>query len=274
MHSIDHLSLEADLRQAIANNELVLHFQPQVNVATGKIIGVEALIRWQHPVRGLLPPSAFIGIAEDSGLIIEIGNWVLREACLQQRAWSLCHVPPLRMAINISAVQFRRANFTEVVREIIKDCEIDPKFIELELTESIAMHDADNVLHTLLELKRIGVKLAIDDFGTGFSNLSYLQRFPIDRLKIDQSFVRGIENMPANKSIVQAIVSLARSLSLETVAEGVESAVEYAHTSACACDEIQGYYHARPMPAEQLLIWLCGNQSRGIAHQSDLSCTV
>ena len=242
-------------------------------MATGKIIGVEALIRWQHPTRGLLPPSAFIGIAEDSGLIIDIGNWVLREACQQQRAWALCHVPPLRMAINISAVQFRRANFTKIVRGIIEECGIDPNFLELELTESIAMHDADNVLNTLHELKQIGVKLAIDDFGTGFSNLSYLQRFPIDRLKIDQSFVRGIENMPANKSIVQAIVSLARSLSLETVAEGVESAIEYAHTSACACDEIQGFFHARPMPADELLIWLCGNQSRAIVQQEDQSCT-
>ena len=274
MHSMDHLSLEADLRQAVANNELVLHYQPQVNVATGKIIGVEALIRWQHPDRGLLPPSAFIGIAEDSGLIIDIGNWVLRQACLQQQAWALCHVPPLRMAINISAVQFRRNNFVEVVQGIIQECGIDPNYIELELTESIAMHNADSVLNTLRELKKIGVKLAIDDFGTGFSNLVYLQRFPIDRLKIDQSFVRGIENIPANKSIVQAIVSLARSLSLETVAEGVESSTEYEHTSACACDEIQGYFHARPMPAEELLIWLCGNQSRELKQQADQSCPV
>lgn len=256
LHSMDHLSLEADLRLAISRNELVLHYQPQVSVATGTIIGVEALIRWQHPVRGLLSPSVFIGIAEDSGLIFDIGNWVLREACRQQRLWSMCHVPPLRMAINISAVQFRRNNFSEVVQQIITETGIDPGFIELELTENIAMHHADDVLNTLRELKRIGVKLAIDDFGTGFSNLSYLQRFPIDRLKIDQSFVRGIENMPANKSIVQAIVSLARSLSLEVIAEGVETEAEYAQTSACACDEIQGFFHARPMPAEDLLNWL------------------
>ena len=256
LHSMDHLSLEADLRQAIAKKELVLYYQPQVSVATGMIIGVEALIRWQHPVRGLLSPSVFIGIAEDSGLIIDIGTWVLHEACRQQRIWSLCHVPPLRMAINISAVQFRRTNFTDVVREIVRETGIDPSFIELELTENIAMHHADDVLNTLRELKQIGVKLAIDDFGTGFSNLSYLQRFPIDRLKIDQSFVRGIENMPANKSIVQAIVSLARSLSLEVVAEGVETEAEFAQTSACACDEIQGYFHARPMPANDLLDWL------------------
>ena len=256
MHSMDHLSLEADLRHAIERDELVLHYQPQVNVASSAIIGVEALIRWQHPTRGLLSPSAFIGIAEDSGLIIDIGNWVLREACRQQGIWALCHVPPLRMAVNISAVQFRRDNFTDIVRRIVQETGADPACIELELTENIAMHHADDVLNTLRELKKIGVKLAIDDFGTGFSNLSYLQRFPFDRLKIDQSFVRGIENMPANKSIVQAIVSLAKSLSLEVVAEGVETAAEYAQTSACACDEVQGYFHARPMPADELLNWL------------------
>ncbi len=256
MGLMDHLSLESDLRHAVARNELVLHYQPQVSVASGRTIGVEALIRWQHPQRGLLSPAAFIRIAEESGLIIDIGNWVLREACRQQRAWALSHNLPLRMAINISAVQFRRKNFTENVRRIIKETGIDPCYIELELTENNAMHHADDVLNTLRELKRIGVKLAIDDFGTGFSNLSYLQRFPIDRLKIDQSFIRGIENLPANKSIVQAIVSLAKSLSLETVAEGVETEAEYDLTRASACDEIQGYFHARPMPAEDLLAWL------------------
>lgn len=257
-HSMDHLSLEADLRNAIGRDELVLHYQPQVNVISGALAGVEALVRWQHPQRGLLSPAAFIGLAEENGMIIDIGNWVLREACLQQRAWSLCHTPPLRMAINISAVQFRRENFTDTVRKIIQETEVDPSCIELELTENVAMHHADHVLSTLLELKRIGVKLTIDDFGTGFSNLSYLQRFPFDRLKIDQSFVRGIENLPANKSIVQAIVSLAKNLSLEVVAEGVETVAEYAETSACACDEIQGYFHARPMPATAMLSWLVG----------------
>ena len=268
MGLMDHLSLESDLRHAIARNELVLHYQPQVSVASGRTIGVEALIRWQHPQRGLLSPAAFIRIAEESGLIIDIGNWVLREACRQQRAWALCHKPPLRMAINISAVQFRRKNFTENVRRIIQETGIDPCYIELELTENNAMHHADDVLNTLRELKHIGVKLAIDDFGTGFSNLSYLQRFPIDRLKIDQSFIRGIENLPANKSIVQAIVSLARSLSLETVAEGVETAAEYELTSASGCDEIQGYFHARPMPAEDLLYWLTTMDNEGAANLS------
>jgi diguanylate cyclase (GGDEF)-like protein len=259
MHSLDHLSLEADLRQAVARNELVLHFQPQVSVVTGAVTGVEALVRWQHPERGLLSPGVFIGIAEESGLIIEVGNWVLREACLQLRLWSLCGVPPLRMAVNISAVQFRRENFTELVGSILQETGVDPSCIELELTENIAMHHADDVLSKLRELKKLGVNLAIDDFGTGFSSLSYLQRFPFDRLKIDQSFVRGMENIPANKSIVQAIVALARSLSLQVVAEGVETAAECAQTSVCACDEMQGYFHARPMPADDLLRWLAAH---------------
>lgn len=258
MHSMEHLSLEADLRHAVTRNELVLHFQPQIDVSTNAIIGVEALIRWQHPVRGLLSPQAFIGIAEDSGLIIDIGNWVLREACRQQRDWALNGFPSLRMAVNISAVQFRRSNFAETVQEIIRETEVAPGCIELELTENIAMHHASEVLNTLNELKAIGVTLAIDDFGTGFSNLSYLQRFPIDRLKIAQSFIRGIEHLPANKSIVETIVSLAKGLSLETVAEGVETTAEYKQTCACACDAIQGYFHARPMPANEISIWMSG----------------
>ena len=262
MHSMDQLSLEADLRQAIVNHELLLYYQPQIDALSGEVVGVEALIRWQHPTRGLLSPAAFMQIAEDSGLIVDIGNWVLREACYQQKAWSLYHTPPLRMAINISTVQFRRNNFIEVVRGAIEETGIDPGSIELELTEHMAMHHADAVLDTLRELKQIGVKLAIDDFGTGFSNLGYLQRFPIDRLKVDQSFVRGIEKIPANKSIVQAIVSLAKSLSLEVIAEGVETAVEYAEVSDCGCDEIQGYFFARPMQARGLSIWLSAKQRK------------
>ncbi|WP_342618331.1 EAL domain-containing protein [Rhodoferax sp. GW822-FHT02A01] len=250
MHSTDNLSLEAELRHAIERKELVLHYQPQVSVTTGAIVGVEALVRWQHPRRGLLLPSAFIGIAENSGMIVDIGKWVLQEACQQQSAWHTSHKLPLRMAVNISAVQFRREDFIDTVRATIVETGVDPGCIELELTENVAMHHADEVLHTLRELKGIGVKLAIDDFGTGFSNLSYLQRFPFDRLKIDQSFVRGIDTLPANRAIVHAIVSLARSLSLEVVAEGVETAAEF--TQINACDEVQGYFHARPMPSADL----------------------
>jgi diguanylate cyclase (GGDEF)-like protein len=256
MHSIDRLALEAALRHAVSRDELVLHYQPQIAAATGKLVGVEALVRWQHPERGLLTPQAFIGIAEDSGLIVDIGNWVLREACRQQQRWSAAGLPPVSMAINISAVQFRRDNFAEVVRGIIRESGADAEFIELELTENVAMHHGSDVLKTLDELKRIGVRLAIDDFGTGFSNLSYLQRFPIDRLKIDRTFVRGIEHAPANAAIVRAIVALAKGLALETVAEGVETSAEHERARACGCDTVQGYLYARPMAAADLREWM------------------
>ena len=251
LHTNDQLALEVELRHALERDELVLHYQPQVNVASGAMVGVEALVRWQHPTRGLLYPSAFIEIAENSGMIVDIGNWVLREACRQQRAWVESGLPPMNMAVNISALQFRRDDFTATVRTIVAESGVAPQHLEFELTENVAMHHAGNVLSILLELKEIGVKLAIDDFGTGFSNLSYLQRFPFDRLKIDQSFIRNIDTLPANRAIVHAIVSLARSLSLEVVAEGVETAAEYAQTHAC--DDIQGYFYARPMPAKNLL---------------------
>lgn len=255
--SLEHLSLEADLRHALERNEFILHYQPQISVADGRVVGVEALIRWLHPTRGMVAPSVFIPIAEESGVIADIGQWVLREACRQQKAWSKTDIPLLRMAVNISAVQFRRSNFVDVARDALSETGIDPALMELELTESIAMHRASEVLHTLQELKKLGVKLAIDDFGTGFSSLSYLQRFPIDRLKIDQSFVRGIEKMPANRSIVQAIVAMAKTLALEVIAEGVETEAEFACAHACACDEVQGYFHSRPLPAEEFLVWLC-----------------
>lgn len=265
MHTTDNMSLEADLRHAIDRNELVLHFQPQVKVSTGAIVGVEALVRWQHPQRGLLYPSAFIEIAENSGMIVDIGKWVLREACQQQRYWHLNDEVPLRMAINISAVQFRREDFIDTVRTSILEAGVDPGCIELELTENVAMHHADDVLHTLRELKTIGVNLAIDDFGTGFSNLSYLQRFPFDRLKIDQSFVRDIDTLPANKAIVHAIVSLARSLSLEVIAEGVETVAELSQIQSC--DEVQGYFHSRPMPASSIhAMFLAVKEAENSAH--------
>lgn len=255
-NSMEHLSLEADLRHALERSEFVLYYQPQISIANGAVIGVEALIRWQHPTRGMISPAAFIPMAEESGFIIDIGQWGLREACRQLEDWSSRKIPPLRMAVNISAVQFRRSNFIDVVRAVLDETGIDPALLELELTESIAMHRASEVLNTLLHLKKLGVKLAIDDFGTGFSSLSYLQRFPIDRLKIDQSFVRGIENIPANRSIVQAIVAMAKTLSLEVIAEGVETEAEFACTCTCACDEVQGYFHSRPMPAEDFVDWL------------------
>lgn len=256
MYSLERMSLETDLRNAVENNEFVLFYQPQINLVTGQATGVEALIRWQHPQRGLLSPAHFIELAEESGLIVPIGKWVLRHACQQMKAWRDVGLPSLRMAVNVSALQFHQADFCSEVKAIIHEVGVDPALIELELTESLVMHHGTAVLNTLDELKKIGVMLAIDDFGTGFSSLSYLRRFPIDCLKIDQSFIRDIENMPVNEAIVRAIIALAQSLSLEIIAEGIETEAELAVLKACHCTEAQGYHYLRPLPADEFLAWL------------------
>jgi diguanylate cyclase (GGDEF)-like protein len=253
--SAERLSLETELRYALENDELVLHYQPQICLASGRVVGVEALVRWQHPERGLLAPIHFIGIAEESGLIINIGYWVLSEACRQQRRWLAQGVPPLRMSVNISAVQFQQPDFSVRVQQVLLETGIDPAQVELELTESIVMHHAATVLGTLNALKALGLRLAIDDFGTGFSSLSYLRRFPVDRLKIDQSFIRDIEKLPVNESIVRAIAALAKSLSLEIVAEGTETETELNLVKAVGCHEAQGYFYSKPLPAPMLREW-------------------
>lgn len=256
INALDRLSLESDLRGAIDNGEFELHYQPQICLSSGRPVGVEALVRWHHPKRGLVSPSQFIEIAEESGLIVPLGEWVLREACRQLRAWHDDGLAPLRISVNVSAIQFREEGFCGTVKRIVEDAGVDPASIELELTESIVMHHAASVQETLERLKRIGVRLAIDDFGTGFSSLNYLRRFPLDRLKIDQSFVRGIEHTPVNESIVRAIAALAQSLSLEIIAEGTETEAELAVIRDCRCDEAQGYHFLRPCPAPDLTPWL------------------
>ncbi|WP_124706477.1 EAL domain-containing protein [Sulfuriferula multivorans] len=262
IYSPDRMSLESDLRAALRNNEFVLHYQPQICLATNQVVGVEALIRWRHPKHGLLSPVHFIPTAEENGLIVEIGRWVLREACRQCRQWIDAHHATLRVSINISALEFRQADFVEQVRAILNETGIAPSHIELELTESIVMHNVGAVLAILNELKRMGIFLAIDDFGTGFSSLNYLRRFPIDRLKIDQSFVQGIDHIPANESIVRAITSLAHNLSMEVVAEGAESDAELAILMACQCNEAQGYWFAKPMPADDVMPWVAAWEDR------------
>lgn len=263
--SADRMSLESDLRAALRNNEFVLHYQPQLCLATDQVVGVEALIRWRHPTHGLLSPVHFIPTAEENGLIVEIGRWVLREACRQCRQWIDARHAALRISVNISALEFRQADFVEQVRAILNETGVAPSHIELELTESIVMHNVGAVLAILNELKRMGIFLAIDDFGTGFSSLNYLRRFPIDRLKIDQSFVQGIDHIPANESIVRAITSLAHNLSMEVVAEGAESAAELAILRACQCNEAQGYWFVKPMPADSVMPWIAAWKSRGEA---------
>lgn len=255
-YSSERSCLEAELKQALVNGEFRLCYQPQIDLASGAVAGVEALIRWDHPQRGLLSPGSFIEIAEESGLIVPIGDWVLAEACRQHLDWLCQGLPPLRLAINISALQLRQPDFVKRVKHLLSETSIDPSFLEFELTESMVMQKSSAVLDMLNELKASGVRLSLDDFGTGFSSLGYLSRFPIERLKIDQSFVRGVDQMPVNASIIRAIAALAKSLSLQVVAEGVESEAELAVVRECGCEESQGYLHARPMQAERLTAWL------------------
>lgn len=256
MYNPARLSLESELRQAIERDELVLHFQPQVDLTSQKIRGVEALVRWRHPVRGLISPIQFIPLAEACGLIVPLGEWVLRQALHQAKTWRDQGMPPLRISINISALQFHQSSFPEFLKSQLAVYEVEPRLVELELTESVLMQNADEVLRTLEEIKALGVSLAIDDFGTGFSSLSYLQRFPIDRLKIDQSFVRDIHRSQANESIARTIVALANSLSLEIIAEGIEQPSEMAVLDHMRCTEGQGYLFAKPLPADELVRWI------------------
>jgi diguanylate cyclase (GGDEF)-like protein len=253
--NIERMSLETQLRMALESGELSLFYQPQIQLPEHRVIGVEALLRWQHPELGMVSPATFIPIAEETGLIIPIGEWVLTEACRQHLNWIQQGLPPFRMAVNISAVQFEQQTFCRVVKRIIEESGIDPQYLELELTESVVMNHAEHAVQTLMELRELGVKLAIDDFGTGYSSLSYLRKFPIDRIKIDQSFIRYIKTTPANEAIVRAIIALGNSLGLETVAEGVESSEELECVTSHHCHEVQGYHFARPLATGDFCDW-------------------
>jgi EAL domain-containing protein (putative c-di-GMP-specific phosphodiesterase class I) len=218
---------------------------------------VEALVRWQHPEQGLVPPGRFIPVAEESGLIVSIGAWVLREACRQGAHWQRGESnggPAVTVAVNLSAVQFRRGNLEQTVAEALADSGLKPERLELELTESILIAGTDSTLQTLHHLKELGVKLSIDDFGTGYSSLSYLKRFPLDKVKIDQSFVRNLATDPENRAIVRAIVQMADSFQLRTIAEGVEDQATLEELRGLGCAEAQGYYFARPLPPAELAI--------------------
>ncbi|MBI5784329.1 MAG: EAL domain-containing protein [Rhodocyclales bacterium] len=245
----EYLQVRSGLRRAIENREFELHYQPQIDLATGALVGVEALIRWQHPQQGWIPPARFIPVAEDSGLIVAIGEWVLREACRQLAEWRSSGLPELTVAVNLSGVQFKRGMVERSVMAALQEFDLPARLLELELTESILIKDTESVLATVRRLKDIGVRLSIDDFGTGYSSLSYLKRFNVDKLKIDQSFVRDFTSDPDDAAIVRAIIQMARSLNLRTIAEGVETAHVRDQLAAFNCDEAQGYYFARPMPA-------------------------
>ena len=250
---VEQLTLRNDLRHAATRNELVLHYQPQVDLRSGRLIGVEALIRWNHPAHGMLPPIKFIPLAEESGLIVPIGEWVLREACCQAAAWA--EDPALAdivVAVNLSAVHFKRGNLEQSVTAALEESALPAERLELELTESMLISDSDAILNTVRRLKQIGVKLSIDDFGTGYSSLSYLKRFEVDKLKIDQTFVRDLTGDVEDAAIVRAVIQMAASLGLSTIAEGVETKAVFELLQEFGCDEAQGYWLARPMPAAQL----------------------
>jgi predicted signal transduction protein with EAL and GGDEF domain len=253
LRAVERQSLETGLRQALERQEFVLHYQPRIRLDTGEIVGVEALIRWRHPQRGLVPPAEFIPIAEESGLIVPIGRWVLREACRQAKAWQEAGLLPIRVATNTSAVELRARDFVAGVRAILAETGLEPRYLELELTETFLMQDAQSTATVLRAIKDMGVHIALDDFGTGYSSLSYLKRFPIDTLKIDRSFVRDITTDADDASIVNAVISMGESLKIRVVAEGVETRAQLVLLLEQGCPEGQGYYFSRPVPAQEII---------------------
>jgi diguanylate cyclase (GGDEF)-like protein/PAS domain S-box-containing protein len=251
VRAVERQSIEESLRRALERQEFVMHYQPKIDLRTGEISGAEALLRWTHPTRGPVPPSKFIPVAEDCGLILPIGTWVLGQACQQAKTWVDAGLPLRTMAVNISATQLRSENFLEGVFAILRETRLDPRLLELELTESVLMKHAESTASILTVLRDRGVQVAVDDFGTGYSSLSYLRKFPIDALKIDQSFVRQITTVPDETIIVGAVIGLGRSLKLRVVAEGVETKEQLSFLQAHQCDEAQGYYFSRPVPSHQ-----------------------
>lgn len=249
----ERIVIERGLRVAMEQGQLLLHYQPQLNLRTGRVPGVEALARWEHPTDGMIPPSRFIPVAEQSGLIVPMGEWILKTACAQAKAWSDQNFGSLTVAVNLSALQFREKGFTDLVARTLRETGLPARHLELEITESLLMSEADEALSVLNELADMGICLSIDDFGTGYSSLSYLKRLPVHKLKIDQSFVRDVPGDADDVAIVRAIVSLSRALDLSVIAEGVETAEQADFLRDLGCDEIQGYYFSRPVPADQVV---------------------
>ncbi len=254
--ALDRLDMEGNLRRALERDELAVFYQPLVSLATGRIVGAEALVRWNHPRIGLIHPGEFIPLAEDTGLIIPLGDLVMRRACRDAQAWLAAGLPSLRLSINISARQFRQENLADHIRAVLADTGLVASSLEFELTESMVMHDVETTQVTLRELKELGISLALDDFGTGYSSLSYLKRFPIDTLKIDRSFVRDIPENEDDSAIAHAVIAMAHSLGLRVVAEGVEKEAQLETLRHYACDDFQGYLFSRPVPAEEFVMLL------------------
>jgi predicted signal transduction protein with EAL and GGDEF domain len=247
------LHLESELWRALSENQLVLHYQPQIDLLSGKVVGVEALVRWHHPQRGLIPPAEFIPVAEECGLILPLGHWVLRTACRQVRAWLDAGIDMGEMAVNISAHQFRQPDFAQTVQAVLAETGVPGERLELEITESTVMHGVDDAIQMLAKLKAMGVRLAIDDFGTGYSSLAYLRRFPIDRLKIDRSFLADVDTDKDAAALVTSIVLLGRSLGLQLVAEGVENFAQAEFLRTLECERVQGFHFYQPVSAEEVV---------------------
>jgi diguanylate cyclase (GGDEF)-like protein/PAS domain S-box-containing protein len=251
LKAVDRQLLESSMNRALQREEFLLHYQPKVNLKSGAITGAEALLRWQHPERGLTFPDHFVPIAEECGLIVQIGRWVLRESCRQAREWQDAGLPCKRVSVNVSAVEFRDKGFVEGVRAILAETGLEPRYLDLELTEGVLMDDVESTASVLHALKAMGVHLAVDDFGTGYSSLSYLRQFPIDVLKIDQSFIQQISADPYDSAIVSAIIDMGKNLNQRVIAEGVESHEQLAFLQARRCEEGQGYLFSRPVAAAQ-----------------------
>jgi diguanylate cyclase (GGDEF)-like protein/PAS domain S-box-containing protein len=265
VQAVERLTLERSLRLALAKNQFFLMYQPQMDIATGRITGLEALLRWQHPELGLVPPDKFIRIAETSGLILPIGEWVLRTACSQARKWQYEGLPVVSVAVNVSAVQFRQEGFCELIRRVLHETGLAPQCLEMELTESLLLADADVAFSVLQELKAMGLTLAIDDFGTGYSSFSYLRQFHVSKLKIDRSFIQDVALNPNDAAITTAIIGMAKNLNIKVIAEGVENEAQMAFLRAHQCDEIQGYYFSKPLAVDKVAEKLRGNRSEAKA---------
>ncbi len=253
--ALERLKLESNLRRALERGELALHYQPQMNLQNGKMVGAEVLLRWNHSETGMISPATFIPLAEETGLIVPIGQWILETVCARNREWQRIGLPIVKLAVNISAKQFR-PDLPRMVAEILARHELDARFLELEITESMIMQNVEGVITMMDEFQLLGIGLSLDDFGTGYSSLSYLKRFPIDKLKIDQSFVRGITKDSDDEAITRAIISLSKNLGLRVIAEGVETEEQLAFLKAAGCEKIQGYYYSRPLPEDEFVKFL------------------